>query len=159
MKTFTFHLQKILDLKEKEREQAEWAFGQSLRKKAEAEARLVELTRHREEVNRSLYQLQSQTCSVSRLIEANRYQRAVERAIQTQRQTVYGCEREVEERKRILTSRMQESKLWEQLRERAKERFELAQKQLEQKELDEIGTSRYVLQKAGRTSPAAERSL
>lgn len=159
MKKFSFHLQKILDLKEKEREQAEWAFGRSLQRKAEAEAKLIELTRHREEVSGTLCQMQRQTCSISQLIEVNRYRQAVEQAIQTQRETLYGCEREVEERKQILASRMQESKLWEKLRERAKERFELAQKQVEQKELDEIGTIRYALQKAGQSSLASERSM
>lgn len=159
MKKFSFHLQKILDLKEKEREQAEWAFGRSLQRKAEVEAKLLELTQHREEVSGTLYQMQQQTCSASRLIEVNRYQLAVEQAIHTQRETLYGCEREVEERKQILASRMQESKLWEKLRERAKERFDLAQKQLEQKELDEIGTSRYTLQKVAQASLASERSL
>ncbi|UFJ42128.1 flagellar export protein FliJ [Brevibacillus humidisoli] len=157
MKTFTFHLQKILDLKEKEREQAEWAFGKSLQKKAEEEAKLINLTRHREEVSHTLYEMQNQPCSVSQLIEGNRYQQAVERAIQTQRQTLYGCELEVEDRKQKLTSRMQESKLWEKMREQAKERFDHAQRQMEQKELDEIGISRYTMQQTSRTSKAAEK--
>ncbi|MBO8162456.1 MAG: flagellar export protein FliJ [Brevibacillus sp.] len=158
MRSFTFHLQKILDLKEKEREQAQWAFGKSLRRKAEEEARLVELTRRRDELAQKLCEMQHKSCSVSQLLETSRYQQAVERAIETQQQTLYGCEQEIERCKQTLTNRMKETKLWQQMRERARERFEQMEKQREQKMLDELGVSRYILQRAANVGSTSRES-
>ncbi len=144
MKTFRFHLQKILDLKEKEKEQAEWAFGASLEKKREEEAKLTHLTEHHEAVTRSLYILQQETCSAAQLLEVTRYRQAVDRAIINQQQKLYGCDQEVERCQKRLASRVQESQLWQRLRDKAAEHFEQAEKLREQKEMDEIGINRYL---------------
>ncbi|WP_019119119.1 flagellar export protein FliJ [Brevibacillus massiliensis] len=144
MSTFRFQLQKIVDLKEKEKEQAEWAFGLSQQRKAEEEQKLMQLDRHREEVTQSLFELQHQSCSAAQLMEIARYRHAVERAIATQKKTLFGCEQELERCKRRLTFHMQESKLWERMREKAKEQFEDSERKREQKELDEMGVARYI---------------
>lgn len=144
MKNFQFHLQKILDLKEKEKEQAEWAFGKSVQKKNEEETKLFQLTERRNEVTESLYSLQSETRSVADLMQVVRYQQSVDRAIESQRRTINGCEQEIERCQTKLTFHMTESKLWNRLKEKAKENFDENNKQREQKELDEIGINRYL---------------
>lgn len=144
MKNFQFHLQKILDLKEKEKEQAEWAFGKSVQKKNEEESKLYQLTELRNDVTESLYSLQSETRSVSDLMQVVRYQQSVDRMIDSQRRTVTGCEQEIERCQTRLTFHMTESKLWNRLKEKAKENFDENTKQREQKELDEIGINRYL---------------
>ncbi|MGC5324119.1 flagellar export protein FliJ [Brevibacillus sp. SYSU BS000544] len=144
MKNFQFHLQKILDLKEKEKEQAEWAFGKSVQKKNEEETKLYQLTELRNEVTESLYSIQSEPRSISELMQFVQYQQSVDKKIESQRRTVNGCEQEIERCQTRLTFHMTESKLWNRLKEKARESFDENIKQREQKELDEIGINRYL---------------
>jgi flagellar protein FliJ len=141
---FRFQLQKVLDVKEKEKEQAEWAFGKSVQRKNEEELKLFRLTEHHEAVTNMLHEEQSQTCSAAQLIQISQYRQAVERSIANQRRTLYGCEQEVERCQRRLTERMRETQLWQRLREKALGQFLYAERLREQKELDEIGTQLYL---------------
>ncbi|MEJ8546487.1 flagellar export protein FliJ [Brevibacillus borstelensis] len=144
MKVFQFHLQKVLDVKEKEKEQAEWAFGKSIQRKNEEEWKLGQLHELHEEATGMLHSAQAQTVSVAHLMEITRYRQSVERSISNQKLTVYGCEQEMERCQQHLTERMKETQLWHKLREKAHRQFLEAEKQREQKELDEIGTQLYL---------------
>jgi flagellar FliJ protein len=144
MKKFHFHLQKVLDLKEKETEQAKWAFGKSVQRKIEEETKLYQLTERREKMTLYLHEVQHQACSAAQLIDITRYRQAIDHAIAVQQGTLYGCEQELEQCKNRLTARMQESQLWERLREKAEIQFSEQEKLREQKELDEIGITRYL---------------
>ncbi|NGQ94009.1 flagellar export protein FliJ [Brevibacillus sp. SYP-B805] len=144
MKTFHFHLQKVLDLKEREKEQAAWALGKSMQRQREEEEKLYQLNERREELTQFLYEVQVQACTAARLIDITRYRQAVDKAILSQQRTLHGCEQEVEARKQTLTRKMQETQLWQRLREKAMERFHNELGKREQKELDEIGINRYV---------------
>jgi flagellar protein FliJ len=141
---FRFQLQKVLDVKEKEKEQAEWAFGKSVQRKNEEELKLFRLTERHEAVTNMLHEAQSQTCSAAQLIELSQYRQAVEQSIVNQRRTLYGCEQEVERCQRRLAERVQETQLWQRLREKALGQFLYAERLKEQKELDEIGTQLYL---------------
>ncbi|MGG1661417.1 flagellar export protein FliJ [Brevibacillus sp. NRS-1366] len=144
MKFFQFHLQKVLDLKEKEKEQAQWAFGKSIQRKNEEEWKLFQLNEHHDQMTHLLQEVQEQTCSAAQLISITQYQQSVARSITNQRRTLNGCEQDVERCQSRLTERMQESELWNRLRERSLHQFLDAEKQREQKELDEIGTQLYL---------------
>ncbi|QQE76131.1 flagellar export protein FliJ [Brevibacillus composti] len=146
MKVFQFHLQKVLDVKEKEKEQAEWAFGKSVQRKNEEEWKLGKLEGLREQATGMLHsaQSQSQTVSISRLMEIARYRESVDRSISRQKATLYGCEQEVERCQRRLTEQMKETQLWQKLRDKAQGQYLEALKQREQKEMDEIGTQLYL---------------
>jgi flagellar FliJ protein len=144
VKTFRFQLQKVLDLKEKEKEQAEWALGESVQRRNEEETKLYQLAEHHEQMTNMLHSVQASSCSAAQLIEITRYRQSVERSIAAQRRTLFGCEQEVEQRKHRLTERMQEMQLWQRLREKAREHFVEAEKSHEQKWLDEIGTQLYL---------------
>ncbi|MFS0553050.1 flagellar export protein FliJ [Brevibacillus sp. 179-C9.3 HS] len=144
MRVFQFHLQKVLDLKEKEKEQAEWAFGKSIQRKNEEEWKLSQLTDHHEEMTMKLQEVQMQTCSAAQLISITQYQQSVARSITNQQRTLHGCEQDVERCQSRLTERMKESQLWQRLREKSLHQFLDDQKQREQKELDEIGTQLYL---------------
>ncbi|MBW5467543.1 flagellar export protein FliJ [Brevibacillus formosus] len=144
MRVFQFHLQKVLDLKEKEKEQAEWAFGKSIQRKNEEEWKLSQLTEHHDQMTMKLQEVQMQTCSAAQLISITQYQQSVARSIQNQQRTLHGCEQDVERCQSRLTERMKESQLWQRLREKSLHQFLDDQKQREQKELDEIGTQLYL---------------
>ncbi|GAA4700769.1 flagellar export protein FliJ [Brevibacillus fulvus] len=144
MAKFTYHLQKVLDLKEKETEQARWALGKSLQKKEEEEKKLDRLTERRNRLTDYLFEVQDQACSAAQLIEISRYRQVMDRAIDQQLVAIHGCELEAERHKVILTERMRESQLWQKLRERSQEQFQYAESVKEQKELDEIGLIRYI---------------
>lgn len=144
MKGFQFQLQKVLDLKEKEKEQAEWAFGKSVQLKNEEEGKLVRLYEHRDDMAQMLVQAQEQACTASQLIMISQYRQSVERNIRHQQQTVQGLEQEVERCQVKLRERMKESQLWQRLRERSLAQYHEELKVREQKELDEIGTQLYL---------------
>lgn len=119
MKVFQFHLQKVLDVKEKEKEQAEWDFGKSIQRKNEEEWKLGQLHELHEEATGMLHSVQAEPVSVAHLMEITRYRQSVERSIHNQKQMVYGCVREMERCQMLLTERMKETQLWHKLRERA----------------------------------------
>lgn len=144
MKKFSFHLQKVLELKEKETEQAKWAFGKSVQRKLEEETKMYQLAERREEITVFLHEMQHQPCSAAQLNEITRYRQSIDRAMMTQQKTIHGCEQEMERCKSHLTNRMQESQVWQRLRQKAEDEFIGAVKLREQKELDEIGSSRYL---------------
>jgi flagellar FliJ protein len=144
VKVFQFHLQKVLDLKEKEKEQAEWAFGKSVQRKNEEEGKLYRLHEHHDEMSLLLQEAQTQTCSAAQLIEITHYKQAVERSITNQQRTLHGCEQDVERCQSRLTERMKETQLWQRLREKSLIQYMDAEKMREQKELDEIGTQLYL---------------
>lgn len=145
MKKFQFHLQKVLELKVKEKEQAEWAFGKSVQKKEEEETKLYQLTEHHDEMTQMLHTaVQGEFCSAADLIDITRYRQTVQRSIATQQRTLYGCEQDMEKCKSMLTERMQETKVWQRLREKAHEQHAEVEKHREQKELDEIGIQIYL---------------
>lgn len=144
MKVFQFHLQKVLDVKEKETEQAEWDFGKSIQRKNEEEWKLGQLHELHEEATGMLHSVQAEPVSVAHLMEITRYRQSVERSIHNQKQMVYGCVREMERCQMLLTERMKETQLWHKLRERAHGQYLEAEKQREQKEMDEIGTQLYL---------------
>lgn len=144
MKKFQYPLQKILDLKEREKEQAEWAFGKSVQKKNEEEEKLMRMHERKEELTIHLFQIQADTCSAAQLLDITRYRQTMDKAIQLQQKTLYGCEQEMEAHKQRLTMKMQETQLWNKLREKAKDSFDEAEKLRDQKEMDEIGINRYL---------------
>jgi len=144
VKSFRFHLQKILDLKEKEKEQAVWAYGQSVQRKNEEEGKLLALFERRDDMARMLVKVQEQPCQASQLIMISHYRQAVEQSIRNQQRTVQGMEQEVERCQVRLRERMKESQLWQRMRERSLSLFLEEQKAKEQKELDEIGTQLYL---------------
>ncbi|MED4750124.1 flagellar export protein FliJ [Brevibacillus choshinensis] len=144
MAVFQFHLQKVLDLKEKEKEQAEWAFGKSVQRKNEEEWKLYRLHEHHDEMSLLLQDAQTQMCSAAQLIQISQYKQSVERSIKSQKHTLHGCEQDVERCQSRLTERMKESQLWQRLRERSHTQFMDMEKVREQKELDEIGTQLYL---------------
>ncbi|USG67927.1 flagellar export protein FliJ [Brevibacillus ruminantium] len=144
MKVFQFHLQKVLDVKEKEKEQAEWAFGKSVQRKNEEEWKLGQLQGLHEEATGMLHAVQTETVSIARLMEITQYKEAVERSITRQKVTLYGCEQEMEKCKLRLTEQMKETQLWQKLREKAHWQYTEDAKLREQKEMDEIGTQLYL---------------
>ncbi len=144
MKKFQYPLQKILDLKEREKEQAEWAFGKSVQKKNEEEEKLIRMHERQEELTQHLFTVQQQPCSAAQLLDITRYRQTMDKAIQNQQDRLFGCEQEVELFKQRLTMKMQESQLWQRLREKAQESFDEADKIHDQKEMDEIGINRYL---------------
>lgn len=144
MKVFQFHLQKVLDLKEKEKEQAEWAFGKSVQRKNDEEWKLYRLHEHHDEMTLLLQEAQTQTCSAAELIQITHYKQSVERSIRNQKRTLHGCEQDVERCQSRLAERMKESRLWQRLREKSLSHYLDAEKMREQKELDEIGTQLYL---------------
>lgn len=144
MAMFRFHLQKILDLKEKEQEQAEWAFGKSVQKKTEEEEKLVHLHNRRDELTDTLHQLQQKACTAAKLIEMNQFRLAIDKAIVQQIDTIQVCDRNVENCKQTLTFKMQENQLWGKLKEKERIKYDEAAKYREQQTLDEIGLIQYV---------------
>ena len=143
MKSFRFHLQRVLDVKEKEKEQAEWAYGHSVQVKQQEEATLYKLVNRREGMAEALVDMQSDSCSAAELLAVTKYQQVVDRQITSQKVKIIGCEKEVQRCQHKLYGHMQETKLWSTLKEKAEIKHQEFQMQLEQKEMDEIGVRRY----------------
>lgn len=143
--SFVYSFQKILDVKGKEKEQAEMSYSDSIQALRMEEQKLAQLERNKQEMEHKLQQ--ESRISLAELRSSHEYigylQRMITEAAWTKRQ----AEKDVEFKQEILTERVMDEKVWLKLKENAYEQYRELQKQTEQKELDEIAVARYFRQK------------
>lgn len=143
--SFVYSFQKILDVKGKEKEQAEMSYSHSIQALRVEEEKLAHLEQNKQEME---YKLQQESLiSLAELRSSHEYighlQRMITEAVWTKQQ----AEKDVESKQEILTECVMDEKVWLKLKENAYEQYRELQKQTEQKELDEIAVARYFRQK------------
>ena len=138
---FRYRLQKVVDLKNSERMQAEWILSQAVERLNQEEHSLARLSAEKEEIMDRLAATEHMT--VSELQSAQHYLRYLDEQIEEQNVAVHQAKNQVLDKQRQLNEKMLVEKIWNQARDKAYHRFLAEERRQEQKESDEIATVRF----------------
>jgi flagellar protein FliJ len=144
--TFQYSYEHILNLKEKEKDQAFSELGQSLRKKERIQLELDELLKEKEErlvswghSNKPVY--------ISVMQQRSDYLEYVDKKIAKIEAQLAMIESEIAIKKAAFLDKQKDEKTWSHLREKAHSDYLENQKKEEQKFLDEVAVIRHYHQK------------
>jgi flagellar FliJ protein len=138
---FRYRLQKIVDLKNSERMQAEWVLSQAVERLNREEHSLARLSAEKEEIMDRLAGAEHMT--ISELQSAQHYLRFLDEQIGQKNIAVDQAKHQVLDKRRQLNEKMLVEKIWNQARDKAYHRFLAEERRQEQKEIDEIATVRF----------------
>lgn len=142
---FTYHFQKVVDLKSKEKTQAEWLLSSAIGKLQAEENHLLELVRDRENLMEGISSFSLQRASASSLQEMNRYVHYLDECITRKNNDVAHAEVKVKQNQAFLNDKMLDEKVWNQAREKEKMHYQQEMLLREQNELDEMATVRFAV--------------
>lgn len=134
---FRFPLQKIVDLREQERMQAEWRLAEALERLREEERSFAELERMRDDVGRIMADACVEATTAAHLSVVGRFLTQLDGRIRRKRADLENAERTVSERRDDLRGRLVEERIWRNARNKAMERFRSEMLRAEQKEIDD----------------------
>jgi len=139
---FHYPFQKIVDLKNGEKTQAEWRLSEAVRKLSEEEISLHRLFTEREGLMNQTGEEASRRTTASRLMQLQTYLQHIDLQIAGKRENVRIAERNVTERRLGLSQKTLEEKVWLKAKEQAYRRHLSMMRKREQAELDEIASAR-----------------
>lgn len=139
--SYVFSFQKVLDVKEKEKEIAEQQFGSVKHKQMVLQQKMAGLEL---EKNKAFHQYDN--VNRKTVMEIMEFQLEIDHVNQQLRQLAIQSqliEQEVEKHQRILIEKSKETKMWNQWKSKSKEAFEKVMNQKEQAMLDEMAVIRH----------------
>jgi flagellar FliJ protein len=143
--SFVYSFQKILDMKEKEKEQAAVNYNKSVQALRSEEQRLAHLEQDKYELEQRV--LQQESTSLAQLKSHYEYIGHLQRLIEVANESKVQAEKEVEAKQFILSERTIDQKIWEKLKEHSFQKYREKISLQEQKEMDEMAVARYYRQK------------
>jgi len=143
--TFHFPYMHILDLKEKEKDQALSELGMITRKK---EAAIKELRSFEAKRNEFLQQTEtSRKTSIADIQQRNEYLYYLDQKLAESEDRIVLMDQEIEDKQAELLEKQQEEKTWSHLRDKSFEKYVQKQKKIEQDLMDEMAAIRYFHQR------------
>lgn len=140
---FKYAFQKIVDLKNNERTQAEWILSEAIGQLKTEEESLASLQNARSEIQEQLMSISAGKATISQLMLLQNYVEHIDHQIEVQHRHVEDAHKLVLHRQEHLNDKMLEEKVWTKAKERAYRQFAAAVLQKEQQELDEMATNRF----------------
>lgn len=140
--TFQFSLQKIVDLKIREKSLAEWHLSKALSQLTEGEVALEELEREKKRIQQRMTD-SSNKISVSKLQQLEYYLFALDKKIEQKRQEINYARSQVFQKKDALKGKMIDEKVWMQARDKAYVHYKTEELRKEQYSLDDLAVSRF----------------
>lgn len=138
MARFVYRMQSILDLKYKTEGQAKTEFGIAKRALDDEEERLAQLYERKQRYFEDGRRMrESDALPVRDIMQNDEFLDRMDELIEAQKLAVKRAEDNLEEKREILTTEMQERQMQERLRERAYEAYLQEEKLQEMKESDE----------------------
>jgi len=140
--TFHFPYKHILNIKEKEKEQAYSEFGQSLRKKETVMNELHYLVEERDGCIKRWEQAQATTV-IAMMQQRNDYLEHLNRKIAKVEKQLLTIDEEIALKKEEFLAKKKDEKTWHCLRDKSFDEYVQKQKKMEQDFLDEMATVRH----------------
>ncbi|GAA3406657.1 flagellar export protein FliJ [Paenibacillus hodogayensis] len=140
---FRYPLQKLVDLKTNEKEQAEWVLSEAIGRLQQEEQSLSELEVERRSVGEELEQAARGT-TISQIQLLQQYSQHLEQQIRLKAHDVERAKANVADKQQALTAKMMEEKVWSKAKEKAQAQFTALLLKKEQEELDEIALTRRI---------------
>lgn len=139
---FNYSFQKIVDLKSNEKTQAEWVLSGAIGRLREEEESLTTLFSEKSHIETELSSASEHT-TASELMSYQYYLDHLNNKIQHKTADVRVAEKNVVEKRGILSSKMVEEKVWDQARNKAYLLHQSMVLKKEQEVLDEMATMRF----------------
>lgn len=140
---FRYTYQKIVELKESEKKQAEWRLADSMGKLQNEERMLSQYEGQFQVLKDDLRQAAELTVKIAELQTMQGYAQHLEWQIARKSQDVAMAMEEVASKQQELLTRVQDEKVWSKAKEKAFIKFTNMLSKKEQNELDEIATNRF----------------
>lgn len=144
MKAFKYTFQKIVDLKESEKTQAEWMLSEAFAQLNEHQQQLQQLKNEEAEWAQKLEHSVTASTTMQDIILIQHYLDFYNEAIMNKNNDIKRATQVVELRRSELASKMKEEKVWMKAKEHAYEKFKHDVQIREQNELDEMASIRYI---------------
>lgn len=139
---FRYPLQKLVDLKSNEKEQAEWLLSEAIVVLNEEQEAMRRLEDERSQAMTLMENAALSSSAVARMQQLQQYVQHTERQIQLKTGDVSRAQSEVDERRQRLSGKMKEEQVWNKAREKARLQFAALMLKKEQEELDEMALNR-----------------
>lgn len=139
---FRYPLQKLVDLKTNEKEQAEWMLSEAVGELQREQHSLSELAAERTRVREELSDASSHKTTISHIQQLQLYVQRVEQQMRMKSKDVERAQANVADKQHVLTGKIMEEKVWTKAKEKAHMQFTAALLKKEQEELDEIALTR-----------------
>ncbi|WP_371017952.1 flagellar export protein FliJ [Pseudalkalibacillus sp. JSM 102089] len=150
MAAFHFPFQRILDVKENEKSQAQLEMAESLKAQVDIERSLRDLEQAVLSMRQRLEERQQEGVSIIDLLKEEEHITYLEGQLHQKRNQLIQVEHQVSEQQDTLASKVREEKTWQSIKETRKEEFYHDMKMIEQNELDDLNTVRaYMLARNG----------
>ena len=143
--SYRFPLQKVLDYKEKEKQQAQQELGSSLQKKQVVEQGIQQLFEKREQVEDRLFAV-NKGYKISELHQHHHYMNALNQQIMSMQGQLRRAQKDVERKQSTLMEKARDEKVWQEWKIRLIEQERQEQQKKEQEMLDEMASIRYFRQ-------------
>jgi flagellar FliJ protein len=140
---FTYSFQKIVDLKQGEKRQAEWVLSLAVGRLTREESSLADLMSEKQAMEQRLSEAAAGRATISELALIRDYIDHLDRAIDLKHRDVDQAKRQVAAQKEQLKEKMVQEKVWMKAREKAYRKFVAEALRKEQEELDEMAVMRH----------------
>lgn len=140
---FQYPLQKILDLKNNERTQAEWMLSAALTELNTEQKQLDDLLKSKEQLGRILTEASLSSAKISEIVNIQQYISFVDRQIEAKDEDVKIAKHRVNHRKTQLNDKLVDEKIWDKAKEKAYSVHRAFVQKKEQEQLDDFATMRY----------------
>lgn len=144
MASFKYGFQKIVDLKESEKTQAEWLLSDAIGKLNDEIEQLRLMKLQQQEWEQKLEQAVLEASPLADVITINQYIEYFTQKIKSKLKDIKRAEQKVELRRSELAHKMKEEKVWHKAKEHAFTKFQYDMLLKEQHELDEMATIRFM---------------
>lgn len=141
---FRYQLQKVVDLKNTERTQAEWMLSHALGELQMEEETLAQLLKEKAALKESLMQASASSAKIAELLQYQSYISFVERQIETKDEDVKAAQEHVSSQQSYLSEKLKDEKIWDKAREKAYEQYKTVSLKEEQEQVDELAIMKYV---------------
>ncbi|WP_159884398.1 flagellar export protein FliJ [Paenibacillus puerhi] len=141
---FRYAFQKIVDLKENEKTQAEWVLSEAIGVMRREETTLTELQQSKYDMQEELHKVSGHRTTVSNLLVLQGYVDHIEGRIQSKQRDLQQAKTVVQLKQEDLNGKVLQEKVWNKAKEKAYQRFAADLLKKEQDQLDEMATNRYV---------------
>ncbi|MCM2674738.1 flagellar export protein FliJ [Alkalicoccobacillus plakortidis] len=141
---FQYSLQKLMDIKEREKEEAENIYSQAVKTFEEVATALYHLLKRKESLEADARLKLAKKVSIQDIQSMQSSMLFLQEAIQKQQHLTQLARKKMDEKQQLLIDASFEHKKHEKIREKKYMQFTLEEKRLEQLSMDEISIQRFV---------------
>ncbi|WP_202077083.1 flagellar export protein FliJ [Caldalkalibacillus salinus] len=143
MATFHYPYQRIIEVKEKEKEQAQLQVARAQQKQSRLEKKLHEIEEKIAGINQKMSKNKQGTILIQQLKEMEAYRQNLKKKLASEKVHYASVKKNVDKKQEVLIEKLKEEKMWMHLKEKYKENVVTEQKRKEQLALDELARNSF----------------